>query len=465
MASRYSRDNGVAREKSPRHSSQHNSRDAALPSHRGDIMNGTRRGHKKHRKGPRISPEGESGRRGFHPFHFFRITWRSTSWLSRAVNILWPVVPAAIAVYFALEGQHTLKFILLYIGMVPCANLIGFSGQELSRKMPHVLGSLLETTAGSVVEFIVFLLLLFNNQFVLLQGAILGSILANMLLCLGACFIASGIRRPDATFDEAISEAGSGLLLTAGIGLAIPAILERSTTGTGVEQSVIDHNVLNLSRAVAILLLIAYIVFVWFQTHTHHGIFTAMFEHDEARDHDREKDLDKDKLTLTECIIALVISIGLVTVIAYGLVQEIPILIEEHHLTDPFMGLILVPLVEKAAEHLTAVDEAWDNQMNFALSHCVGATLQTSLLITPLVVLIGWQKEFALDFKIFDMVMLILAIITVGNFLRDKKSNYLEGVLCVIVYVAIAVAAFFYPEVHHATGTAETAEHLVAKLL
>jgi Ca2+:H+ antiporter len=50
----------------------------------------------------------------------------------------------------------------------------------------------------------------------------------------------------------------------------------------------------------------------------------------------------------------------------------------------------LVPLVEKAAEHITAIDEAWDNQMNFALSHILGASIQTALLNTPLAVIVGW---------------------------------------------------------------------------
>ena len=50
-----------------------------------------------------------------------------------------------------------------------------------------------------------------------------------------------------------------------------------------------------------------------------------------------------------------------------------------------------------------------------------------------------------LDFESFDAIVLILAIIVVGNFLRDGKSNYLEGLLCVFVYVLIAVSAFYYP--------------------
>ena len=103
------------------------------------------------------------------------------------------------------------------------------------------------------------------------------------------------------------------------------------------------------------------------------------------------------------------------------------------------MGLILVPLVEKAAEHLTAVDEAWDNQMNFALAHVLGATLQTALFNSSLVVIVGWglHKGMDFNFETFNIVVLILSIIVVGNFLRDQKSNYLEGALCILVYMMI----------------------------
>ena len=118
------------------------------------------------------------------------------------------------------------------------------------------------------------------------------------------------------------------------------------------------------------------------------------------------------------------------------------------------MGLILVPLVEKAAEHLTAIDEAWDNQVNMALSHCIGATIQTAMFNGPLVVLVAWGRGFEMDFifEIFDVVMLILGIIAVGNFLRDNKSDYLEGFLCLTVYVAFAGAAWYFPG---NTGSAE----------
>jgi Ca2+:H+ antiporter len=181
-----------------------------LPTHVGRKVN-----HNGHVVTPGIQPEGESGRAGIHPFHFLRICWRSSSRASRAVNVLWPVVPAAIAVRYSRPDLHLWIFILNYIAMIPCANLIGFAGQELARKLHKVIGILLETTLGSVVEIVMFMVLIKNNQFQVIQAAILGSVLATQLLCLGMCFAVGGLRHDEQEFDEVVSEVGSDLLLTA----------------------------------------------------------------------------------------------------------------------------------------------------------------------------------------------------------------------------------------------------------
>ena len=119
--------------------------------------------------------------------------------------------------------------------------------------------------------------------------------------------------------------------------------------------------------------------------------------------------------------------------------ENIEYIVNERGVSDLFMGLILVPLVEKVAEHLTAIDEAWDDQMNFALAHVLGATVQTAMFNSSLVVIVGWglNKAMDLNFETFNIVVLILAIIVVGNFLRDQRSNYLEGSLCILIYMLI----------------------------
>ncbi|KAK0324108.1 hypothetical protein LTR82_004544 [Friedmanniomyces endolithicus] len=373
-----------------------------------------------------VHPDGESGRKYFHPWHFLRICFRSTSTASKLTNLLWPFTIAAMIMHFAFPEHHLWVFITCYLGMVPAANLVGFAGQELARKIPKVAGVILETTFGSIVEIILFMVLIAggNKNVAVIRAAILGSILANLLFCLGTCFFIGGIFHPQQTFHEAISEVGSNLMLVAAVGLVIPTIFYNSLTGR-LSPNMLETEALRISRAAAIILLAAFCVYLWFQVRSHHGLYEDILEADEERDHDRHKDLAKDKLTFTESCVAVAVALVFVSFMAVFLVQQIEFMVHERNISDAFIGLILVPIVEKASEHLTAVDEAYDNQMNFALSHVLGASIQTALLNTPLVVIVG-----------------------------DEKSDYLEGALCVMVYVLVAVTAWYYPNPITTNGTA-----------
>jgi Ca2+:H+ antiporter len=195
-----------------------------------------------------------------------------------------------------------------------------------------------------------------------------------------------------------------------------------------------------------------------------------VLENDENQDEDGDRERRRPKLTLLESLIATVVALALVTISAVFLVENIPA-IRERGVPDNFIGLILVPLVEKAAEHLTAIDEAWlvllslfsntvrqliysrDNQINFALFHCLGPSIQTALLNSPLVVIVSWGlgKNMDLNFEIFMIVLLVMSILVVGNFLRDGKSNYMEGGLCVLVYLIIALTTWYYPNPEEGT--------------
>ncbi|PKY05322.1 hypothetical protein P168DRAFT_234326 [Aspergillus campestris IBT 28561] len=431
----------------PDHPGANPNHDGLLPSHNEKV-------HHADSAIFRVDTAGESGRSGIHPFLFLKVCFRSTCTLSMLVNVLWPFVPPAIVLHFVRPDLHVWVFALNYIAMVPSANLLGFAGGELAKKLPKVLGVLLETTLSSVVEIVLFMVLIKNDSFVVIQAAILGSILANLLLCLGLCFFLGGFGREEQVFHEAVSEVGSGLLLVAGFGLLIPsafnaAVLSKATAP--LPEALLNEYTLTISRATAVLLLVAFLMYLFYNLHSHHSIFDEVLEKDEHRDEDREEEKRRAKLTLVECLIAIAVSLACVCMSAVFLVQEIEHIVERG-VPDNFMGLILVPLVEKAAEHLTAIDEAWDNQINFALFHCLGPSIQTALLNAPLVVIVGWGlgKDMGLNFEIFMIVTVVLSILVVGNFLRDGKSNYLEGGLCVLIYVIIAVTTWYYPAVHEA---------------
>jgi Ca2+:H+ antiporter len=126
------------------------------------------------------------------------------------------VIPIAFVAHFKMD-RNLANFVLPYIAMVPSANLLGFASREMAAKLPRVLGVFLETTFGSVVELILLVILLQrgDQNVPVIKGAVLGSILANLLLCLGLCFFVGGLLRDEQRFHEAISETGNGLLQVA----------------------------------------------------------------------------------------------------------------------------------------------------------------------------------------------------------------------------------------------------------
>jgi Ca2+:H+ antiporter len=332
-------------------------------------------------KSKHIKPEGESGRRFVSPSKFPKLVWKSSSKVSGFCNLLWPFVPAAIVLHFLNTRHHAWTFAINYVAMVPVANLLGYAGQEFARKLPTVAGILIETTLGSVVEIVIFMVLLakhnpnaevgHGNLEYVLQAAILGSILTNLLLCLGFCFLVGGMKHKEQKFHGVISEAGSGILLVAGFALLIPSAffsaLKGSTVAAGeagegeevYTMTRLQHDTLNVSHGVAVILIAAFAIYIIYNAFSHDNIFNEVLQADEEADRDRHRDINKEKLTMTECAIAIVISIALVSMIAVFLIEEIEYIVSERHVPDNFLGLILVPLVEKFAEHLTAVDEAY----------------------------------------------------------------------------------------------------------
>jgi Ca2+:H+ antiporter len=225
-----------------------------------------------------IHPDGESGRSGFQASHFIQVAWRSGSNAAKWTNLLWPIVPVAIIMHFVFPSNPITVFALSYIAMIPVANLLGFAGQEYARKMPKVSGILIETAFGSIVEIILFIILIVKhtasegssehgNLIPVIQAAILGSILTNLLLCLGLCFFVGGLRQARQKFHASISEVGSGLLLVAGFGLLIPSAYFSALKGSAVQKAtkhheftekILQHNVLKISQVTSILLMIAF---------------------------------------------------------------------------------------------------------------------------------------------------------------------------------------------------------------
>lgn len=159
------------------------------------------------------------------------------------------------------------------------------------------------------------------------------------------------------------------------------------------------------------------------------------------------EDEHAEDLSRVSAIIMLLISTGLVAVCAEFMVDSINGLVATSNISELFIGLIILPIVGNAAEHVTAITVAMKNKMDLAIGVAVGSSIQIALFMTPLVVIIGWamNKEMTLYFTLFQTVCLFVSAFIANFLVLDGRSNYLEGALLCATYVIIGLVAFFYP--------------------
>lgn len=266
----------------------------------------------------------------------------------------------------------------------------------------------------------------------------LGSILSNILLVLGCCFISSGLRRTESTFNETVASTMSSLMAVAATSLIIPATMYAALSHSDADS---EANILILSRGTAIIMLILYCLYLLFQLKTHASLFD-----EEAQDGEEPK--EPEILGPVAAGVCLVLVTLLVAVCAEYLVDSIDSIVASSGVSKTFIGMILLPIVGNAAEHVTAVVVAYKGKMDLAIGVAIGSSMQIALFVTPFLVILGWiiGKEMTLHFQGFETVVFFLSVLVVNYLIQDGKSNYLEGCMCLGTYIIIALAFWVYPE-------------------
>ncbi|CEP62378.1 Vcx1p LALA0_S05e04302g [Lachancea lanzarotensis] len=364
---------------------------------------------------------------------------------SSPVNYLIVFVPLGLVFGFA-NLSVTWTFILNFVAIIPLAAILAFATEELADKAGSTLGGLLNATLGNAVELIVSIIALYNNQITIVQASMLGSILSNLLLVLGFCFLAGGYNRVEQNFNQTAAQTMSSLLAISCASLLIPAAFRASLPDDNKKQDLlINSKILSLSRSTSIVLLIVYVCFLVFQLGTHHNLFEQQVDETEEV---LEQHPKRSTLSVKSSIIFLLITTVLVSVCADFLVGSIDHVVETSGLSKTFIGLIVIPIVGNAAEHVTSVIVATKNKMDLALSVAIGSSLQIALFVTPFMVLVGWVigVPMTLNFSTFETATLFIAVFLSNYLILDGLSNYLEGIMSIAMYVLIALAFYYYPD-------------------
>jgi len=194
-------------------------------------------------------------------------------------NWLLLFVPAAIALEHIVPERHLLVFFAAATGLLPLAVWLGRATEQLADQAGEGVGGLLNATFGNAAELIIALAALRAGLHDVVKATIIGSIVGNILLVLGAAMLAGGTRHAEQRFNAAGARAQATMLTLAGIALIIPAAYSALVGGLnpGGQKA--------LSVTISIVLLAVYGAFLLFSLWTHSALFAGSALPEEERNH------------------------------------------------------------------------------------------------------------------------------------------------------------------------------------
>jgi Ca2+:H+ antiporter len=353
--------------------------------------------------------------------------------------LLVPFIPIAIVLEVAHAGAVVI-FFASALGVIPTAALMGRATEELAVRSGPGIGGLLNVTFGNAPELIIALFALGAGLHEVVKASIIGSIMGNTLLVLGAAMFVGGWGRDRQRFDRTAASAQSSMLLLAAAALVMPAVYElvdgRGLPLPGAERVHYDTTVQSLSAAVAVVLILSYAAGLWFSLKTHRDLFNPVHDGDDEHG---------EPWSVRKAIIALAIAGVAVGVMSEILVDSISDAAETLGLSEFFIGVIIVAIVGNAAEHWVAVLVARKDKMDLAVNIAIGSSAQIALFVAPVLVLTSFvvgPHPMALVFNGFELAGILLAILIANSVTNEGESTWYEGLQLLAVYVVLGVAFF-----------------------
>ena len=359
--------------------------------------------------------------------------------------LLVPLIPLAI-VLDVIGASAIAIFFVSAGGVIPTAALMGRATEELAHRSGPGIGGLLNVTFGNAPEIIIALFALNKGLHEVVKASLIGSMLGNILLVLGASMFVGGLGRDRQRFDRTAASSQSAMLLLAAVALVMPAIFElvqgQGLPLPGDERVHYDAKVEHLSLAVALVLIATYCAGLLFSLKTHRDLFNPPHEPGEP---DAEED-EGEPWTIRRSITMLAIAGVAVGVMSEILVGSISEAAEGVGLSEFFIGVIVVAIVGNAAEHWVAVLVARKDKMDLAVNIAIGSSAQIALFAAPVLVLCSFflgPYPMPLVFNGFELGGLVLAVLIANHVTNEGESTWFEGLQLLAVYVVLGLTFLF----------------------
>jgi Ca2+:H+ antiporter len=357
----------------------------------------------------------------------------------RPIYFLSVFIPAAIALELAHAGPVVI-FGAAALAVIPCAAVMGEATEAIAARTGPGIGGLLNVTFGNAPELIIAFFALLEGLQEVVKASIVGAIIGNILLVMGAAMLVGGLPRDKQTFSRTAAHAQSAMLMLALVALVFPAIFQLIHGGglpaVGVDEVDFGSDLEHLSFGVAIVLLISYVAGLVFSLKTHRAVFNPYSETEEEPHH----------WSVRRAAVYLALAAVAVGVMSEILVGSITEASEDIGLSEFFVGVFVVAIVGNAAEHWVAVLVAAKDKMDLAVNIAIGSSAQIALFVAPVLVLLSFvvgDHPMALVFNGYELGALLFAVLIANLVTQDGESNWFEGVQLLALYAVLGLVFYF----------------------
>jgi Ca2+:H+ antiporter len=359
----------------------------------------------------------------------------------RPVHWLGVFIPVAIAVELA-HADPVIVFGTAALGVIPCAAVMGEATEAIAARTGPGIGGLLNVTFGNAPELIIAFFALIEGLQEVVKASIVGSIIGNVLLVMGASMLVGGWTRDKQTFSQTAANAQCAMLMLALAALISPALFQLIHGGglpaVGDERVEFGSDLESLSLGVSIVLLVSYAAGLWFSLRTHRAVFNP-FGGEQEDDEVHHWPVSRAALYLALAAVA----VGVMSEILVGSISEAS---DDIGLSEFFVGVFVVAIVGNAAEHWVAVLVAAKDKMDLSVNIALGSSAQIALFVAPVLVLLSFvvgPDPMALVFNGYELGALLFAVLIANLVTQEGESNWFEGVQLLSLYAVFGLVFYF----------------------
>ena len=360
--------------------------------------------------------------------------------LRSPMNWLLLFIPVTIALEHIEGVSAPVIFFSAALAIVPIAAMIVSATEQLAVRTGDAVGGLLNATFGNAPELIISIVALRAGYLEMVRASLVGAILANLLLALGAAFLLGGFRHHDQRFNPQATRAYSTMMFLAAVSLAVPSAFSRYFAPQGTIR---QEQLLNLS--IAGLLLLAYALYLFFSLKTHPGAFASVESADEAHSEEEHWGVPRAVGTL---VVASVLAAWMSEILV-GAAENTG---KALGMSQVFIGIVFLAIVGGAAESGSAIAMGRKNKMDLSVGIALGSCIQIALFVAPVLVIASYfiaPQPMDLSFNRAEIGSLLIAVLIGALVCGDGQSNWYKGIQLMTVYAIIALMFYFIPEIAH----------------